>query len=110
MCIYSKTVYIGVVWEPYAVWVWGHGREEVVLNTLGREPRPMYTLYILYTSYLVGMHVYTHGVIDAEGRKNVASKVIQTAKQSNTAHPRQSLFQGKMSCLEWDLNPRHSAL
>ena len=41
--------------------------------------------------------MYTHMVymlmIDAEGTKNVASKVIQ----SNTAHPRQSLFQGKMA-------------
>ena len=34
---------------------------------------------------------------DAEGRKKEASKVIQTTKQSNTAHPRQPLFQGKMS-------------
>ena len=30
--------------------------------------------------------------------------------KSNTAHPRQSLFQRKMSCLRWDSNPRHSAL
>ena len=43
------------------------------------------------------------------GRKKEASKVIQTTKQSNTAHPRQSLFQSRMSCLGWDTNPRHSA-
>ena len=44
---------------------------------------------------------------DAEGRKKEVSMVIQTTRQSNTAHPRQSLFQRKMSCLGWDLNPRH---
>ena len=32
---------------------------------------------------------------DEEGRKKEASKVKQTTKQSNTAHPRQSLFQRK---------------
>ena len=32
---------------------------------------------------------------DAEGRKKEASKVKQTTRQSNTAHPRQSLFQRK---------------
>ena len=47
---------------------------------------------------------------DAEGRKKEASKVIQTTRQSNTAHPRQSLFLRKMSCLGWDSNPRHSTL
>ena len=31
-------------------------------------------------------------------------------RQSNTAHPRQSLFLIKMSCLGWDSNPRHSTL
>ena len=31
-------------------------------------------------------------------------------RQSNTAHPRQSLFLEKMSCLGWDSNPRHSTL
>ena len=34
-----------------------------------------------------------------EGRKKEASKVKQTTRQSNTAHPRQSLFLRKMSCL-----------
>ena len=37
---------------------------------------------------------------DAEGRKEEARKVIQTAKQSN--HPWQSLSQREMSCLGWD--------
>ena len=37
-----------------------------------------------------------------EGRKKEASKVKQTTRQSNTAHPRQSLFLEKMSCLGWD--------
>ena len=47
-------------------------------------------------------------VLMREGRKKEASKVKQTTRQSNTAHPRQSLFLRKMSCLGWDLNPRHS--
>ena len=34
-----------------------------------------------------------------EGRKEKASKVKQTTRQRNTAHPRQSLFLRKMSCL-----------
>ena len=42
-----------------------------------------------------------------EGRKKEASKVKQTTRQSNTAHPRQLR---KMSCLGWDSNPRHSTL
>ena len=45
-----------------------------------------------------------------ERRKKEASKVKQTTRQSNTAHPRQSLFLRKMSCLRWDSNPRHSTL
>ena len=43
-------------------------------------------------------------------RKKEASKVKQTTKQSNITHPRQSLFQRKMSCLGWDSNPLHSTL
>ena len=47
------------------------------------------------------LHVYKLYMLirDAEGRKKEASKVIQTTRQSNTTHPRQSLFQRKMSCL-----------
>ena len=41
---------------------------------------------------------------EKEGRK----KQARSTRQSNTAHPRQSLFLRKMSCLRWDLNPRHS--
>ena len=47
---------------------------------------------------------------DEEGRKKEASKVKRTTRQSNTAHPRQSLFLRKMSNLEWDSNPRYSTL
>ena len=37
---------------------------------------------------------------DAEGKKTEESKAVHvhTKKQSNTTHPRQSLFQRKMSC------------
>ena len=37
---------------------------------------------------------------DAEGRNKEASKVIQTTRQRNTAHPRQSLFQKKWAALD----------
>ena len=38
-------------------------------------------------------------------RKEEASKAEQTTRQSNTAHPRQSLFIRKMSSLGWDSEP-----
>ena len=37
--------------------------------------------------------------------KEGASKVKQTTRQSNTAHPRQSLFLRKVSCLGVGLEP-----
>ena len=39
--------------------------------------------------------IYTCLMRDEEGKKKEESKVIQTTRQSNTAHPRQSLFQRK---------------
>ena len=44
---------------------------------------------------LVHIHVLMRD--EKEGRKKEASKVKQTTKQRNTAHPRQSLFLRKMS-------------
>ena len=46
---------------------------------------------------------------EKEERKKQARSNKQT-RQSNTAHPRQSRFLRKMSCLGWDSNPRHSIL
>ena len=46
---------------------------------------------------------------EKEERKKQARSNKQT-RQSNTAHPRQSLFLEKMSCLRWDSNTRHSIL
>ena len=46
---------------------------------------------------------------EKEERKKQARSNKQTRK-SNTAHPRQSLFLEKMSCLGWDSKPRHSIL
>ena len=43
---------------------------------------------MIYRSREVYIHVLMR---DAEGRKTEASKVKQTTRQSNTAHPRQSL-------------------
>ena len=45
---------------------------------------------------------YIH-VLMRDERKKEASKVKQTTRQSNTAHPRQSLFLRKMSFLRWDM-------
>ena len=44
---------------------------------------------------------------EKEERKKQARSNKQT-RQSNTAHPRQSLFLEKMSCFRWDSNPRHT--
>ena len=44
---------------------------------------------------------------EKEERKKQARSNKQT-RQSNTAHPRQSLFLEKMSCLRWDSNPQES--
>ena len=53
------------------------------------------TLYICSTTYII--IIYAMLTRDAEGRKKEASKVKQTTRQSNTAHPRQPLFLRKMS-------------
>ena len=49
---------------------------------------------------------------DERRKKEAISKkqARSNKQQSNTAHPRQSLFLRKMSCLGWDSNPRHSIL
>ena len=88
----------------------------------------MYTCIYVYTCIHVHMHMYicmytcTYACIhvhmhtcrymflmrdEKEGRKKQARSNNQT-RQSNTAHPRQSLFQRKMSCIGWDSNTRHS--
>ena len=47
---------------------------------------------------------------DEDGRMKEASKVVQTTRQSNihVAHPRQSLFLRKMSCLGCSINQIHT--
>ena len=62
------------------------------------------------TTPCANMYMYMFLMRDEkEGRKKQARSNKQT-RQSNTAHPRQSLFLEKMSCLGWDSNPRHSIL
>ena len=59
-------------------------------------------LYMYMYMYIYGeeqLHTYIH--VSMRDEKE-ASKVIQTTRQSNTAHPRQSLFLRKMSYLGWD--------
>ena len=79
----------------------------------------MYICTMQYCMYNVQMYICTmqncmyiqciHVLMrDEKGRKKEASKVKQTARQSNTAHPRQSLFLRKMSCLGWDSNVLNS--
>ena len=46
-------------------------------------------LYPFFDRVIMDMYVLMR---DAERRKKEASKVKQTTKQSNTTHPRQSLF------------------
>ena len=55
------------------------------------------------------VHVIMRHTCKKEGRKKQARSNKQT-RQSNTAHPRQSLFLRKMNCLGWDANPQHSTL
>ena len=76
----------------------------MLLSELLPLPLPVHMAQVQY--------MYIHVVMrdEKEGRKKEASKVKQTTRQSNTAHPRQSLFLRKMSCLRWDLNPQHSTL
>ena len=69
----------------------------------------------LYTCVIQCLHVlYMYMYIflmrdENEERKKQARSNKQT-RQSNTAHPRQSLFLEKISCLGWDSNPRHSIM
>ena len=70
------------------------------LPRVGLEPTTLYTL---------DRALYHVREIKKKGRKKQARSNKQT-RQSNTAHPRQSLFLEKMSCLGWDSNPRHSIL
>ena len=58
---------------------------------------------------LNGREITVGSIYPEMRRKKERSKQGQT-RQSNTAHPRQSLFLEKMSCLGWDSNPRHSIL
>ena len=59
------------------------------------------TLYICIYLVVVLLHVtvimYTHVHVLMRDWKEEASKVKQTTSQSNTAHPRQSLFLRKMT-------------
>ena len=43
-----------------------------------------------------------------ERKKQLQARSNKQTRQSNTAHPKQSLFLEKMSYLRWDSNPRHS--
>ena len=70
--------------------------------TRPRSHNRFHTLYVYAYMYMLLRD-------EKEERKKQARSNKQT-RQSNTAHPRQSLFLEKMSCLRWDSNPRHSIL
>ena len=53
----------------------------------------------LYSLHVCIIHMKICVLMRDERRQKEASKVKQTTKQSNTAHPRQSFFLRKMSCL-----------
>ena len=56
--------------------------------------------------YIVCLYMYIHVLMkdEKEGRKKQA-RSIKTTRQSNTAHPRQSLFLRKMSCFRQSALP-----
>ena len=68
----------------------------------------------LYTRCTICLYIYIYiyTCFDERwvGRKKEASRIKRITRQSNKAHPWQSLFLRKISCLGWDSNPRHSTL
>ena len=58
---------------------------------LGRPPIQVTHNYYIILYRLSEAYIYML-MRDEEGRKKEASKIKQTTRQSNTAHPRQSLF------------------
>ena len=79
-----------------------HPRQSLFLEKMSclrwdSNPQHSYTLYMFLMRD------------EKEERKKQARSNRQT-RQSNTAHPRQSFFLKKMSCLGWDSNPRHSII
>ena len=58
----------------------------------------------------INVHVYMFLMRDEKEERKKQARSNKQTRQSNTEHPRQSLFLEKMSCLRWDSNPRHSIL
>ena len=64
----------------------------------------------MYTDMLeYGTEIYIH-VLMRDEKEEIKKQARSNKQTSNTAHPRQSLFLRKMSCLGWDSNPRRSTL
>ena len=65
--------------------------------------RQVHVHVYIHVELHVHVHVHVHVLMrdEKEGRMKQARSNKQT-RQSNTAHPRQSLFLRKMSCLRWD--------
>ena len=86
-----------------------HGRTLIQVHNIHVYVYVYCTLHpCVYTRSVNHMYctctVYTCFNERREGRKKETNKVKQTTRQSNTTHPRQSLFLIKMSCLGWDSN------
>ena len=64
-------------------------------------------VYILRKHHVRYIHVLMR---DEKERRKKQARSSKHTRQSNTVHPRQSLFLRKMSCLGSDSNPRHSTL
>ena len=99
----------GEVPEPDVLHSAAHKLRVGVGTELGQEHA---TLVSTRLSHLAACHTFSVHVFmrdEKEERKKQARSNKQT-RQRNTAHPRQSLFIEKMSCLGWDSNPRHSIL
>ena len=86
-----------------------------IRSITGSTPKPMPVNMYMLASFFLPSHLSFKNMYmflmrdEKEERKKQARSNKQT-RQSNTAHPRQSLFLEKMSCLRWDSNPRHSIL
>ena len=58
------------------------------------------------TQHTQGSHFPIKNELPQVGLEPTTLYTNKQTRQSNTAHPRQSLFLEKMSCLRWDSNPQ----
>ena len=74
----------------------GEQRQAMISN-------PRVYLYVAAEAFNYCLYMFLMRDEKEEQKKQARSN--KQTRQSNTAHPRQSLFLEKMSCLGWDSNP-----